>query len=94
MDNLINNFICSKCNGTFTFIKKNNTQTGLYCSDCGKWIKWLGKEEIRLYERQLEIDKMKSEVIMEVEEHEIEISLSQFSNEELIDEIKKRLGLR
>ena len=92
MDNLINNFICSKCNGTYTFIKKNNTQTGLYCSKCGKWIKWLGKEEIRLYERQLEMDKMKSEVIMEVEEPEIEISLSQFSNEELIEEIKKRLG--
>jgi len=51
MENIINNFICNKCNGTFTFIKKNNTQTGLYCSKCGKWIKWLGKEEIRLYER-------------------------------------------
>ena len=37
---------------------------------------------------------VKSEVIMETEEPEIEISLSQFSNEELIDEIKKRLGLR
>ena len=71
MENLINNFICSKCNGTSVFIKKTNTQTGLYCSKCGKWIKWLGKEEIRLYERQLEIDKMKSEVVMEVEEPEI-----------------------
>ena len=92
MDNLINNFICSKCNGTFTFIKKNNTQTGLYCSDCGKWIKWLGKEEIRLYEKKLEMDKMKSEVVMEVEEHEIEISLSQFSNEELIEGIRRRMN--
>jgi len=92
MENLINNFICSKCNGTFTFIKKNNTQTGLYCSKCGKWIKWLGKEEIRLYERKLEMDKIKSEVIMEVEEPEIEISLSQFSNEELIDEIRRRMN--
>ena len=92
MDNLINNFICSKCNGTFTFIKKNNTQTGLFCADCGKWVKWLGKEELRLYERKLEIDKMKSEVVMEVEEPEIEISLSQFSNEELIEEIRRRMN--
>ena len=91
MENLINNFICSKCNGTLTFIKKTNTQTGLYCSKCGKWIKWLGKEEIRLYERKLEMDKIKSEVIMEVEEPEIEISLSQFSNEELIEEIRRRM---
>ena len=90
MENLINNFVCSKCNGTFTFIKKNNTQTGLFCADCGKWVKWLGKEELRLYERKLEM--VKSEVIMETEEPEIEISLSQFSNEELIEEIRRRMN--
>jgi len=45
-----------------------------------------------LYERKLEIDKMKSEVVMEVEEPEIEISLSQFSNEELIEEIRRRMN--
>jgi len=84
MENLINNFVCNKCNGTFTFIKKNNTQTGLYCSDCGKWIKWLGKEEIRLYERQLEMDKMGEEEILEN-------SLLQFSDEELLDEIRRRM---
>jgi len=62
-------------------------QTGLYCSDCGKWIKWLSKEEIRLYERQLELSKMR-----EGEEEEIlENSLLQFSDEELLDEIKRRM---
>jgi len=86
MDNLINNFVCSKCSGTFTFIKKNNTQTGLYCSDCGKWVKWLGKEEIRLYERKLEIDK-----IREGEEEILENSLLQFSDEELLEEIRRRM---
>jgi len=35
---------------------------------------------------------MKSEVVMEVEEHEIEISLSQFSNEELIEGIRRRMN--
>jgi len=88
MDNIINNFVCSKCNGTSTFIKKNNTQTGLYCSDCGKWIKWLGKEEIRLYERQLEMDKMGEKI---EEEEKLENSLLQFSDEELLDEIKRRM---
>jgi len=87
MDNLINNFICSKCNGTYTFIKKNNTQTGLYCSKCGKWIKWLGKEEIRLYERQLELSKIE----VEEEEEVLENNLLQFSDEELLDEIKRRM---
>ena len=87
MNNLINNFVCSKCNGISTFIKKNNTQTGLYCSDCGKWIKWLGKEEIRLYERQLELSKIE----VEEEEEVLENNLLQFSDEELLDEIRRRM---
>jgi len=91
MDNLINNFICSKCSGTFTFIKKNNTQTGLYCSKCGKWIKWLGKEELRLFERKLELNKINLDVFMVIEEPEVEISLLQFSDEELLNEIRKRM---
>ena len=31
-----------------TEVKGNNT--GLYCDDCGAWIKWLGKEELRAFE--------------------------------------------
>ena len=46
------NFECPKCSSKDTFIKPNGNQTGLYCADCGKWIKWLTKEEIRLYELQ------------------------------------------
>jgi len=61
MDNIINKIICNKCNGTSAFITKTNTQTGLYCSKCGKWIKWLGKEELRLYERKLELNKIEEE---------------------------------
>lgn len=26
--------------------KKGNTQTGLYCKECGQWQKWVGKKEI------------------------------------------------
>ena len=91
MENIINNFVCNKCSGTFTFIKKNNTQTGLYCSKCGKWIKWLGKEELRLFERKLELNKINLDVFMVIEEPEVEISLLQFSDEELLNEIRKRM---
>lgn len=31
-----------------TEVKGNNT--GLYCDDCGAWIKWLGKNELRAFE--------------------------------------------
>lgn len=37
---------CKCGSGNFVImIKRNSAQKGLYCSDCGKWIKWLGKDE-------------------------------------------------
>lgn len=41
---------CKKCGSVslHTEIKGNNT--GLYCDDCGAWVKWLGKEELRAFE--------------------------------------------
>ncbi|WP_455717682.1 hypothetical protein [Anaerosporobacter sp.] len=41
---------CKKCGslGLHTEVKGSNT--GLYCSDCGAWIKWLGKDELRAFE--------------------------------------------
>lgn len=68
---------CKKCGSADLFIKSNGTQTGAYCSKCGAWIKWVSKEKIRLIERQIESKK--------------ESDLSQFSNEELLGEIKRRL---
>jgi len=42
------NFKC-KCGNDkdFSVIIKDS-QKGLYCNDCGKWIKWLSKEDINL----------------------------------------------
>lgn len=45
-------FNCPKCNSTDVFTKKIGNHTGLYCGDCGTWIKWLSKNEILLVERQ------------------------------------------
>ena len=41
---------CKKCGSIslHTEIKGNNT--GLYCDDCGAWVKWLGKDELRAFE--------------------------------------------
>lgn len=40
--------IC-KCGGNEFFTEEHGNQTGIYCSACGKWQKWLGKDEIRLF---------------------------------------------
>lgn len=47
-------FVCEKCGSIDLYIETKGTQSGLYCSDCGKWIKWLGKDELRLAEKFIE----------------------------------------
>lgn len=46
-------FRCSKCNSSDVFISTSGNNTGLYCGDCGKWITWLNKDQLRLVERQI-----------------------------------------
>lgn len=50
---------CKKCGSTDLFVKKGNTTTGLYCSDCGAWIKWVGKDELRAFEHSKEKEENK-----------------------------------
>lgn len=42
------NMVC-KCGSKKFFTEKHGNQTGLYCSACGKWQKWLKKDEMRLF---------------------------------------------
>lgn len=49
---------CCKKSGSIslhTEAKGNNT--GLYCDDCGAWIKWLGKDELRAFEYAKQTEK-------------------------------------
>ena len=39
------NFGCPHCRSVDVFMKPKGNQTGLYCGDCGKWIKWVSKSE-------------------------------------------------
>ena len=43
-----------KCGSKEIFIEKSGNNTGLYCADCGKWITWLNKDQLRLANRQIE----------------------------------------
>lgn len=49
-------FECPKCHSNDVFIEESGNQIGLYCGDCGKWIKWLNKDEARLVKRQENIE--------------------------------------
>ena len=46
-------FTCPKCESEDVFVELRGTHTGLYCGDCGRWIKFLTRAEIRLANRQI-----------------------------------------
>ena len=45
------NYKC-KCGCTDMFTEKKGNNTGLYCSECGKFQKWMGKNELRAFEHE------------------------------------------
>ena len=40
---------CTKCGSIALHTEVKGNNTGLYCDDCGAWIKWLGKNELRAF---------------------------------------------
>lgn len=83
---------CEKCGSSNTEIEEKGNQTGLYCCDCGKWIKWLSKEEVRVFlanqnnprendaEKKI-IEKTLSELLEIVTFHSVEIEERYFDGE-------------
>jgi transcription initiation factor TFIIIB Brf1 subunit/transcription initiation factor TFIIB len=71
---------CPKCNSQDLTIIPKGSQTGLYCKDCGRWIKWLPKDEIILAENFIKSQSNpKQFTINELEM--IRISVDQWKNE-------------
>lgn len=46
-------------------MKKSGNNTGLYCGDCGAWIKWLNRNEVRLAQRQIEMNEKELDRLIE-----------------------------
>ena len=44
---------CKKCGSVSLHTETKGNNTGLYCDDCGAWIKWLGKDELRAFEHNM-----------------------------------------
>ena len=43
---------CKCGNTTKFFTETKGSNIGLYCKECGKWIKWLNKNETRAFEQK------------------------------------------
>lgn len=82
--NKMKEFKCKKCNSEDIFISKSGNNTGIYCENCGKWITWLNKDEVRIIERQI-ANRRKDDINLQKAEIE---SLKQ-KNSEAIKAIKE-----
>lgn len=52
--------ICGFCKSEDLFVKDQDGKTGLYCKNCGRWLKWIDQsEKIKI---QMEIEKRKREI--------------------------------
>lgn len=48
---------CKKCGSISLHTEVKGNNIGLYCDDCGAWIKWLGKDELRAFEYAKQTEK-------------------------------------
>lgn len=39
---------CNKCGSDKLFVEIQGKRRGLYCGECGKWQKWITKEELQI----------------------------------------------
>lgn len=56
-------FNCKKCGSISLYTEVKGNSTGLYCKDCGAWIKWLNKEEIRAFKHKDKEDNVVNSTI-------------------------------
>ena len=55
---------CKKCGCTKGYLRYGDIHTGLYCSKCNNWIKWVSKNEISVLEsNESNIDESIEEII-------------------------------
>ena len=68
----MSDYKCECGNTSDFFIEYKLPQCGLYCGECGKWIKWLNKDEERLFNHKQSNTKhdarVKAETIDKIEQ--------------------------
>lgn len=39
---------CNKCGSSKLFVEIQGTRKGLFCGECGRWQKWITKQELQV----------------------------------------------
>jgi DNA polymerase III delta prime subunit len=59
---------CGYCKSEVLFLKDDGDKTGLYCKDCGRWLKWVEPSEKAAIAMQIE--KLKNEISIDARDVE------------------------
>lgn len=83
---------CKKCGSISLHTEAKGNNTGLYCDDCGAWIKWLGKDEIRAFEHSMrEATKNERESVSEYIKSISKPTSVSFSEQSIVDRLQRFL---
>lgn len=83
---------CKKCGSISLHTEVKGNNTGLYCDDCGAWIKWLGKDEIRAFEHSMrEATKNERESVSEYIKSISKPTGVSFSEQSIVDRLQRFL---
>ena len=44
--------VCRKCGHYGFYLQQHGMQIGMYCENCGAWLKWVGKKDLEMYKRR------------------------------------------
>ena len=61
--------VCGYCKSDMIFLKENEGKTGMYCQNCGRWLKWISDEE--KLKVMAEIDKRKRQIVIDGSDFEM-----------------------
>ena len=79
---------CRNCKSKNLFVEIEGTRRGLYCGDCGKWQKWITKQELRVCElNNIKTKDIKDKIIQNYKEQLVNKS----EKEEMRENILKYL---
>lgn len=80
---------CKYCGHNFYKVKYVKPHVGLYCSSCGKWHKWLSKQEKKEYgiitpeDLQEDNERLKAEKLNEFRDEVLKKMINSIDDEEL-----------
>lgn len=83
---------CKKCGSISLHAEVKGNNTGLYCDDCGVWIKWIGKDELRAFEHSMrEATKNERESVSEYIKSISKPTGVSFSEQSIVDRLQRFL---